>query len=154
MSIRHFRTHIHFCAFVGFATMSSSSMHGHGSFRTSSVCSGHLELLAYVHFTHICTFGHSRQSVSNCNTTSCLYLIRRRYIATAQPMYVQRNIEACSCSHCCNGKAMCVTQPACEAQVCSRQCSCTILSSVACPGPQYFSIISHKRHDFRKKKRY
>ena len=32
------------------------------------------------------------------------------------------------------------------------QCSCAILSSVACPPLQYFSTFSHKRYDFRKKK--
>jgi len=33
------------------------------------------------------------------------------------------------------------------------QCVCAILSSVACPSLQYFSSLSHKRHDFRKKKK-
>ena len=32
------------------------------------------------------------------------------------------------------------------------QCECTILSSVACSDLQYFSTLSHKRHEFRKKK--
>jgi len=32
------------------------------------------------------------------------------------------------------------------------QCACAILSSVACPALQYFSTVSRKRHDFRKKK--
>ena len=35
------------------------------------------------------------------------------------------------------------------------QCECAVLSSVACPALRYFfpHIISHKRHDFRKKKK-
>ena len=33
------------------------------------------------------------------------------------------------------------------------QCACPILSYVTCPDLQYFSTLSYKRHDFRKKKR-
>ena len=32
------------------------------------------------------------------------------------------------------------------------QCACVKFPSVACPALQYFSTLSHKRHDFRKKK--
>jgi len=32
-------------------------------------------------------------------------------------------------------------------------CECAILSYVACPALQYFCILSHKDHDFRKKKK-
>jgi hypothetical protein len=32
------------------------------------------------------------------------------------------------------------------------KCACAIFSSVTSPTVQYFSTLSHKRHDFRKKK--
>jgi len=28
----------------------------------------------------------------------------KNYITIRQPMYVWRNIDACSCNHCCSGK--------------------------------------------------
>ena len=33
------------------------------------------------------------------------------------------------------------------------QCTCVLLSHVACPAVHYFSILSHKRQDFRKNKK-
>jgi len=39
----------------------------------------------------------------------------------------------------------------CGPLISSMQCACAILSSVVCPTLQYFSTLSHKRHDFRKK---
>jgi hypothetical protein len=35
----------------------------------------------------------------------------------------------------------------------SLQCACAILSSVNCAAVHYFSILSHKRHDFRRKEK-
>ena len=37
--------------------------------------------------------------------------------------------------------------------LCNMECAFAILSFVACPTLQYFSTLSHKRHDFRKKKK-
>jgi hypothetical protein len=57
-------------------------------------------------------------------------------------------------NHCCSRKAMSITQPKCVylwRKVSSMQCACAILPSVACPDLQYFSTLSHKRYDFRKK---
>jgi hypothetical protein len=71
-------------------------------------------------------------------------------------MYVKYNIEARSCNHCCRGKAISITYSACVF-VCLvtqhvERMHRIIVSSVASPALQYFSMLSHKRHDFRKKK--
>jgi hypothetical protein len=70
-------------------------------------------------------------------------------------MCVYRNIEARSCNHCCSWKAISITYCVCvcSLKVSSMRCACAILSSVVCPALQYSSTLSHKRHDFRKKKK-
>jgi hypothetical protein len=62
--------------------------------------------------------------------------------------------EERKCNHCSSGEVISVTQPECVyllPSVSSMQCACAILSSVAYPDLQYFSTLSHTRHDFRKK---
>ena len=48
-------------------------------------------------------------------------------------MYVYRNIKERSCNHYRSGNAISATYSKCV--------------SVVCPGLQYFSTLSHKRHD-------
>ena len=60
-----------------------------------------------------------------------------------------------SCNQCCSGRAINITHSesvsvAFGIQHAMHICH-IILSSVACPSPQYFSTLSHKWHDFWKK---
>jgi hypothetical protein len=68
-------------------------------------------------------------------------------------MYVQRNIEARSCNHCCRGKAIIITYCECVSVALvighAKRMRRIILSSVACLALTYFSTLFHKRHDFR-----
>ena len=66
-------------------------------------------------------------------------------------MLIQSNIKACSCNHCCSGKAISIIYSECVSVALCIWCPCSILSSVAWPAVKYFSTLSHKLHDLRKK---
>jgi len=72
-------------------------------------------------------------------------------------MYIQRNIAARSCNHCCSGKAISVTYSEYMFKALCIQHSMRmrriIFSSTACPTVEYFPTLSCKLHDFRKIKK-
>ena len=72
-------------------------------------------------------------------------------------MYVWRNIQARSCNHCCCGKAINVTYSECVSVALvvqhAKRMRRIILTYVACMAVPYFSTLSHKRQEYRKKKK-
>jgi hypothetical protein len=71
-------------------------------------------------------------------------------------MYVQRNIVARSPNHFYRAKATSITYPECVSVALiiqhAKKKRRVLLSSVASPALQHFFTLSHKRHDFQKKK--
>jgi hypothetical protein len=82
-----------------------------------------------------------------------LVSVLRSYVIIREVMYIWHNSEVRSCNLCCSGKAVSITCSECVfVTLCSMHCACAIFSSLACPFLLYFSTLSKKRHDFRKKK--
>ena len=75
---------------------------------------------------------------------------------TRQAMHVLRNIEARSYNYCCRGKAISITYSESVFVALGIQHAMLMLHIVICglPGCAIFFTLSHKRHDFRKRKIY
>ena len=85
------------------------------------------------------------------------FLLKPKHVALNLPMYkkgsyVLCNNEAGSRNNRCSGKAVSITYCECVSVALGirMQCACAILPPVACPGPQNFSALPHKWHDFSK----
>jgi hypothetical protein len=75
-------------------------------------------------------------------------------ILTRKPLHVYVNIKALSREHCCLGKTISIIHSVCVSVALvirhGKRARPTVWLSVVCPALPYFSVLSRKRHDFRK----
>jgi len=101
-------------------------------------------------YLHIKQFRSARSAQSDNVVRSGSDIFRR----TSEAMYVLCNIEQRSRNHCCFGKAITIRYSKCVPAALTqhvKRMHLIILSSAAYPSVLYFSTLSHKRHDFRKR---
>jgi hypothetical protein len=117
----------------------------------------------YIYISNLLPNFVTISKTNNCNM-SCrnwkpkiVNVAKMYYNTTGSLLYVCCNAEARSCKHCCSGKAInityfvCVCVCVCVNLFSSMQCASAIWSFTACSTVTYFSTLSHKRLDFRKK---
>ena len=96
----------------------------------------------------------SERSVPQCRILDKSYM--QCQFSALKKNVRMRNIEARLRNHCCCGKAVSTTYSECVSVALvnqhAKRMSRIILSSAACLSLLYFSILSHKRYDFQKKK--
>jgi len=111
---------------------------------------GHMERDFFIKQNSGCKQQGRRLEILN-ERYKCVAQIQQR---TRQAMYVQRDIKARSCNHCCSGKALnntyCVCVCVCVFVVLGTQ-HATRMRHTAIRGLSSSAVFSHtnKRHDFR-----